>query len=79
LHERAAAAFAAGRPLDEEVEYVKRDGHRFWGRLQATPVHWDSPHGEALFLQMCILRSNRRFCGTVSSRSRYADKEGASV
>lgn len=50
LHERAAAAFAAGRPLDEEVEYVKRDGHRFWGRLQATPVHWDSPHGEALWI-----------------------------
>ncbi|MFT7723864.1 MAG: sensor domain-containing diguanylate cyclase [Roseateles sp.] len=50
LHERAAAAFAAGRPLDEEIEYVKRDGHRFWGRLQATPVHWDAPAGEALWL-----------------------------
>lgn len=50
LHERAAAAFAAGRPLDEEVEYVKRDGHRFWGRLQATPVHWESPQAEALWI-----------------------------
>lgn len=50
LHERAAAAFAAGRPLDEEIEYVKRDGHRFWGRLQATPVHWESPAGEALWI-----------------------------
>ncbi|RZL35926.1 MAG: GGDEF domain-containing protein [Rubrivivax sp.] len=50
LHERAAAAFAAGQPLDEEIEYVKRDGHRFWGRLQATPVHWDAPAGEALWI-----------------------------
>lgn len=50
LHERAAAAFAAGRPLDEEIEYVKRDGHRFWGRLQATPVHWDAPGAEALWI-----------------------------
>lgn len=50
LHERAAAAFAAGQPLDEEIEYVKRDGHRFWGRLQATPVHWDAPTAEALWI-----------------------------
>jgi len=50
LHERAAAAFAAGRPLDEEIEYVRRDGHRFWGRLQATPVHWDAPAAEALWI-----------------------------
>ncbi len=50
LYERAAAAFATGRPLDEEIEYVKRDGHRFWGRLQATPVHWDDPAGEALWI-----------------------------
>ena len=50
LQERAAAAFAAGRPLDEEIEYVKRDGHRFWGRLQATPVHWDAPAGESLWI-----------------------------
>jgi len=50
LQERTAAAFAAGRPLDEEIEYVKRDGHRFWGRLQATPVHWDAPNGEMLWI-----------------------------
>src|SRR4051812_18738145 len=50
LHERTAAAFAAGRPLDEEIEYVKRDGHRFWGRLQATPLQWDAPAGEALWI-----------------------------
>lgn len=50
LHERAAAAFAAGQPLDEEIEYVKRDGHRFWGRLQATPLSWQAPAGEALWI-----------------------------
>jgi diguanylate cyclase (GGDEF)-like protein/PAS domain S-box-containing protein len=50
LLERLAAAFAAGRPLDEEIEYVRQDGSRFWGRLQATPVHWDAPAGEALWV-----------------------------
>ena len=50
LNERAAAAFAAGQPLDEEIEYVRRDGHRFWGRLQASPLNWDSPGGEALWI-----------------------------
>lgn len=50
LHERAGVAFTAGRPLDEEIEYVRRDGSRFWGRLQATPVHWDAPAGEALWI-----------------------------
>jgi diguanylate cyclase (GGDEF)-like protein/PAS domain S-box-containing protein len=50
VRERMGAAFAAGRPLDEEVEYVRRDGSRFWGRLQATPVHWDAPAGEALWI-----------------------------
>jgi diguanylate cyclase (GGDEF)-like protein/PAS domain S-box-containing protein len=50
LLERMAVAFAAGRPLDEEIEYVRRDGSRFWGRLQATPVHWEAPAGEALWI-----------------------------
>ncbi|MFN5048646.1 GGDEF domain-containing protein [Roseateles sp.] len=50
LQERLGAAFAAGRPLDEEVEYVRRDGSRFWGRLQASPVHWEAPAGEAMWI-----------------------------
>src|SRR5205823_90825 len=29
LAERLASAFAAGRPLDEEIEYARRDGSRF--------------------------------------------------
>ena len=48
--ERMAVAFVAGRPLDEEIEYVRHDGSRFWGRLQATPVHWDAPKQDALWL-----------------------------
>lgn len=50
LSERIGAAFAAGRPLDEEIECVRKDGSRFWGRLQATPVQWDVPAGEALWI-----------------------------
>jgi len=50
LGERLAAAFNAGRPLDEEIEYVRRDGSRFWGRLQATPVHWDAPGEDTLWI-----------------------------
>ena len=50
LLERMTAAFTSGRPLDEEIEYVRRDGSRFWGRLQATPVHWEQPAGESLWI-----------------------------
>ncbi|MBT9491679.1 MAG: GGDEF domain-containing protein [Paucibacter sp.] len=50
VQDRMAAAFVSGRPLDDEFEYVRRDGSRFWGRLQATPVHWDAPTGESLWL-----------------------------
>ncbi|MCH7345909.1 sensor domain-containing diguanylate cyclase [Pelomonas sp. CA6] len=50
LQERMGQAFAAGRPLDEEQEYVRRDGSRFWGRLTATPVHWEQPAGEAMWV-----------------------------
>lgn len=48
--ERLNAAFASGRPLDEEIEYVRGDGSRFWGRLQATPVLWEQPAGESLWI-----------------------------
>jgi len=48
--ERMAASFAAGRPLDEEIEYVRRDGSRFWGRLQVTPVQWNARDDDALWI-----------------------------
>lgn len=50
LQERTHAAFVSGKPLDDEIEFVRRDGSRFWGRLQATPVHWDQPGGESLWI-----------------------------
>ncbi len=50
LQGRLGTAFAAGRPLDEEIEFVRRDGARFWGRLQATPVLWEQPAGEAMWV-----------------------------
>ncbi len=50
VQERMTSAFASGKPLDDEFEYVRRDGSRFWGRLQATPVQWDAPGAEALWL-----------------------------
>jgi len=48
--ERAARAFASGKPLKEEIEYVRRNGSRFWGLLHASPLSWDEPAGEALWI-----------------------------
>ena len=50
LQERLTAAFSSARPLDEEIECVRRNGSRFWGRLQATPLQWELPAGEALWI-----------------------------
>ncbi len=35
---RVAAAFAAGRMFDEEIELMRADGSRFWARRQGAPV-----------------------------------------
>jgi diguanylate cyclase (GGDEF)-like protein/PAS domain S-box-containing protein len=35
---RVAVAFAAARMFDEEIELVRADGSRFWGRRQGAPV-----------------------------------------
>ncbi|RQO57940.1 hypothetical protein DBR47_14170 [Paucibacter sp. KBW04] len=48
--ERMGTAFGGGRPFDEEIEYVRHDGSRFWGRLQATPLHWDQKGSESLWI-----------------------------
>ncbi|MDC8786887.1 sensor domain-containing diguanylate cyclase [Roseateles koreensis] len=48
--QRMGTAFGGGHPFDEEIEYVRCDGSRFWGRLQATPLAWDSPAGEVLWI-----------------------------
>lgn len=49
LHQQLATAFAAGLPFDGEVELMRSDGSRFWGRLRASPVRWDEPAGQALW------------------------------
>lgn len=49
LREQMAASFAAGLAFDAEVELIRRDGARFWGRLRASPVRWDDPAGLALW------------------------------
>jgi diguanylate cyclase len=41
LGPRVGAAFASRQAFDEEVELVRRDGSRFWGRLKGQPVQWD--------------------------------------
>jgi len=48
--ERLRSGFQAGQPVDEEVELVRRDGSRFWGRLQATPIDWQQSQGEAMWV-----------------------------
>ena len=49
LRQALDAAFAGGLPYDGEVELLRRDGSRFWGRLRASPVRWDDPTGAALW------------------------------
>ncbi len=49
LHQRLVTAFSAGLPFDGEVEWMRRDGSRFWGRLRASPLSWDDPAGLALW------------------------------
>ncbi|HZW73691.1 MAG TPA: diguanylate cyclase, partial [Caldimonas sp.] len=41
LGTRVGAAFGMGRVFSEEIEFVRRDGTRFWGHLLGAPV---SPH-----------------------------------
>ncbi len=48
--ERLRASFQSGQPVDDEVEFVRRDGSRFWGRLQASPVDWQAPQVEGMWV-----------------------------
>jgi diguanylate cyclase (GGDEF)-like protein/PAS domain S-box-containing protein len=38
LGTRVAAAFEATQVFSEEIEFLRRDGTRFWGQLQGAPV-----------------------------------------
>lgn len=68
VHERLVEAALAHRPFVEDVECTRRDGGRFWGRLQAAPVRWDQPAGESLWwLQDVTAERHRRQAPTWSS------------
>lgn len=43
-------AFEAGLPYFTEVQFVRRDGSVFWGRLQGRPVQADSAVGGTIWL-----------------------------
>ncbi|MBB5205300.1 diguanylate cyclase (GGDEF)-like protein/PAS domain S-box-containing protein [Inhella inkyongensis] len=50
VSERLQASFGSGQAMTEEVELVRRDGGRFWGKLTASPVDWQQPRGEAMWV-----------------------------
>lgn len=52
--ERLASAFGSGQVLTEEIELVRKDGGRFWGRLTASPLDWQDPKGEAMWVMQDV-------------------------
>ena len=61
LGARVGAAFGANRPFDEEIEFLRRDGSRFWGRLQGQPVRWDDAAAGTIWtLEDVTLRRQQR-------------------
>ncbi len=44
------AAFAAGKPYFGELQFVRRDGTGFWGRLQGRPVEAANPGAGTIWL-----------------------------
>ena len=50
VSDRLLASFGSGQAMTEEVELVRRDGGRFWGKLTASPVDWQQPRGESMWV-----------------------------
>jgi diguanylate cyclase (GGDEF)-like protein/PAS domain S-box-containing protein len=50
LGPEVAAAFAAGRPYFGELQFRRRDGSTFWGRLQGRPVSANDPDAGTIWL-----------------------------
>lgn len=69
LAERIGAAFRAGRPFDEEVLMVRRDGSQFWGRLFGAPVRWGDPGASTVWVveDVSQARSQREALSWVST------------
>jgi diguanylate cyclase (GGDEF)-like protein/PAS domain S-box-containing protein len=60
LGERVAKAFGAGQPFDEEIEFMRRDGSRFWGRLQGTPVRAGDVGAGTIWILDDVTRTRRQ-------------------
>lgn len=57
IGERLSAATAAGKVFNEEVEFQRRDGSRFWGHFQATPVNMADPSAGSITIISDITES----------------------
>jgi diguanylate cyclase (GGDEF)-like protein/PAS domain S-box-containing protein len=66
---RVGAAFGAGQTFDEEIEFLRRDGSHFWGRLQGRPVrHDDATAGTIWTLEdVTVQRAQRETLAWASS------------
>jgi diguanylate cyclase (GGDEF)-like protein/PAS domain S-box-containing protein len=60
LGERVAAAFGERQPFDEEIEFMRRDGSRFWGRLQGTPVRAGDAAAGTIWILDDVTRTRRQ-------------------
>lgn len=69
LAHRINACFRAGRPFDEEVRMVRRDGTQFWGRLFGAPVNWHDPKASTVWTveDVSHARSQREALSWVST------------
>jgi diguanylate cyclase (GGDEF)-like protein/PAS domain S-box-containing protein len=60
LGERVARAFGASQVFDEEIEFMRRDGSRFWGRLQGTPVRAGDAGAGTIWILDDVTRTRRQ-------------------
>ena len=61
LGARVGAAFDTNQAFDEEIEFLRRDGARFWGRMQGQPVRWgDAAAGTIWTLDDVTLQRRQR-------------------
>lgn len=69
LARRISACFRAGRPFDEEVLMVRRDGSQFWGRLFGAPVSWDDAKASTVWTveDVSQARSQREVLSWIST------------
>jgi diguanylate cyclase len=61
LGARVGAAFGGNQAFDEEIEFLRRDGAHFWGRMQGQPVRWgDAAAGTIWTLEDVTLQRQQR-------------------